>query len=89
MRIIEALPGIFLSCVFVALGLYSVFLPRRIQKEAQEQRPKNWRKIIGLNLIWAWIDDPSYVPTIFVMGLASISVGLFALLLIIASLLHQ
>lgn len=89
MRIIEALPGIFIGCIFLGLGLSFVFFPRRIQQKAQEQRPRNWEKIIGLNLIWAWIDDPSYVPTIFVMGLVGIGAGLFGLLGIILSLLRN
>ncbi|MBI5880244.1 MAG: hypothetical protein HZB53_21545 [Chloroflexi bacterium] len=82
--IVVAVSGVWL----LSNGLRAALMPRKVQKDAQRQRPEYWESIPILNLIWGWIDHPFYIPTVVVWGVLATVMGLLVLLMLIASIIR-
>lgn len=76
MTLLDKFFGLLIAFGFLAIGVACVLFPKAIQRRAQAQRPPNWGRIPGLNIIWAWIDDPTYVPIISFIGVVSMGTSI-------------
>jgi hypothetical protein len=60
-------------------GIHLIRNPEKFQSNARANRPRFWKWIPIYNIIWAWIDNPLYVPVARLIGVMLVAIGVFVI----------